>query len=217
MGKLHSWGKYHAQRLGIDEHNFTKCVSTISWAVAHAQLGLGHALIARQSVSFPRGKKSSAYRKDDVPNLGIADIHFWYHAYMTIECLYRCWERLASLLQIACFPHCSDKLYFDGLVNKIKNNSRLKDNGAFRNIQLQVKHWNTVAKHRNKLSHSDSSPMNEFRFTGDVSRIRGPSNQIIFKIDYTYSDIRQEIDKLKGYYVRLVPAIEAVQKFIENI
>lgn len=218
MANLHSWGKYHAQRLGIEEDAFTKCVATIFWAVSHVQLGLGYALIARQSVSFPRGKKGSAYRINDIPNvLGIPDMHFWYHAYMTIECIYRCWERLTRLLQVACFPDCSEKLYFGDLVNRIKNDSRFKNNRALHNIESQLKHWNRVANDRNKLSHRDSSPMHELEFVGDVSRIRGPSEQIIFKIDYSYSDIRQEIEKLKGYYVGLVPAIEAVQKFIENI
>ena len=218
ISDLNSWGQNQSRRLGIDSNIFYKRVSALFWSIAHVQISLGHALIARQLVAFPKGQKGIAYNMTDIPKmLDIPDIHFWCHAYLTIECLYRCWERITNLLQLVCFPKCTDKMYFPDVVYKIKNNSQFKNNPVLPRLEKAVKHRNNVAEHRNKYSHQDSSPMIEFKFEGSVSRIRGPFNQFILKIDYSYSNVIQEIDKLKNYYSRLEPAIIAVQKFIENI
>ncbi len=147
----------------------------------------------------------------------IPDMHFWHHAYLTVECIYRSWERLTTLLQTATFPDCADKLYFPDLIEKIGTDSRLANNKLLRELCSQVKHYNAVARSRNALSHGDSSPHRELQFAGSISPVLDPSGKLIPKVDYSYADIRERIETLKDHYIRLGPAITAVKEFIENV
>lgn len=221
MPELHKWAKSQARRLKLDEDCFVDQMSSLFWAISHVQLGLGYALIARQSCKFPRGQRSLLYSHSQVEDPLSFDMpwfHFWYHYYSTIECLYRCWERIAFLLKAACFPQCPCKLYFDGIVNKIKKDSHLEKNPNIRNLKLQVKHWSKISSLRNKLSHQDSSPIkNETKIEVSRVKIYGAHGQDLFKFNSESSNIRGKINNISEAYKRLLPAIKSMKVFIEKI
>jgi hypothetical protein len=217
MDQLHAWGKKHSRRLGIDEDVFTQCATSIFWAISHVQSELGYALIARQSISNPKGLKGSAYKIDELPIINISDLYFWQHMYLTTECIYRCWGRLTRILQVACYPKSVNKYYFDGLMERISGDAHFQKNAALKELMKQIKHWNNIAEDRNYLSHVESSPMKEFEINAEITSIYAPTGQSIYRFHYSHKDIRQEIDKQKNRYLKLKPAIKAVVSFIENL
>lgn len=203
---LYSWGTKTAKRLKIDEDKFCQRVVGINWAVSHVQLSLGYVLIAKQEVRFPRGIKGVSKDIKTIPDENLAYLYFWFHSYMTIECLYRSWERITNLIRAACYPNCKNKYYFDGMIDKIKEDSSINQNRYLKDLKEQVKNWNKIAKLRNKLSHEDSSSINEIELSCDN-----------ITVNYCYKDVRQELEKLKSYYIKLIPAITAARNFIENV
>ena len=215
---LRDWTEAQSNRLGLERQTFRDRTSALYWAIAHVQLSLGHALIARQSIKDSQGVAGTLYESENMPNvMGIPGLHFWYHSSQTVECLYRCWERLAGVLVTSCALPGGDKLYFDGAVNKLGEIPAFHQHGGLKKLRDLIKHWNKVAGVRNSQSHQNSSPMQALSFTGSETSLIGPYGKRIRRIDYSYDDVRQEIERLVGWYRHLEPAVHAVVKFVDGI
>lgn len=217
MENLQSWANVISKRLRLDPDYFYLKASEFFWALSHVQLAIGYALVARQSCEHPRGKKGASYDENGVPNLlDLCDMHFWHHAFCIRECIYRCWERLASLLSAACYPNISDKQYFDGIINKIENDPDINQISELKPLKKQIKHWNKAASVRNKLSHHESSPFTKTKIKVEFTNLIGLNRRYIPKYHYSTQDIVQEIEKMKEAYLKLLPAFIDVKMFIEK-
>jgi len=218
MDNLQNWADVISKRLRLDPEYLYPKASEFFWSLSHVQLAIGYALIARQSCEFPRGKKGASYDESSMPDLlDLCDMHFWYHAFCVRECIYRCWERLAVLLSTACYPNISEKLYFDGIVKKIENDSNINKINELKLLKKQIKHWNNASSVRNKLSHHESSPFTKTKIKVEFTDFVGLNRELIPKYHYLSEDIVQEIEVIKNAYLKLHPAFVDVTKFIEKI
>ena len=218
LNKMQKWSDFTARRLRIDRDDFYSKVSDLFWSVGYVQLAIGYALIAKESCKFPRGLKGTVYKEQDVPILlNIAEVHFWHHIYCTIECIYRSWERMALIIKAACFPENKDKLYFDGIITKIEDDSKFSKNPNLKQLSKQVKHWTKIAEKRNKLSHKESSPMSNVNIDVVFTNIASQKSGYIPKYSYTTKDLVETFKNVRDDYKRLLPAILDVKKFIDSL
>ncbi len=218
MENLHQWSMITSRRLKLNEEDFQCAVTELFWSLSHVQLALGYMLIARESSQFPRGIKGTSYQVKDIPlMLEIPEIHFRYHSSCGIECIYRCWERMASILLKACYPKCIGKFYFDEIVNKIRKDEKYNKNPKLHDLEKQIKHWNKIAGMRNNLSHKASSPFKDIKIEGTVANIYGPRGRRIPKFNYSSKNLVEETNKIKDEYLKLLPAMKAVNEFVDKI
>ena len=139
---LHRWSEEVATHFNLNVNEFSQIMTELFWSAAHVQLSLGYALIARQDCKYPKGKKGKAFKEADMPNaISIPEIHFWYHIYNSYECIYRCWERMASVLKSVCYPEHNEKMYFDQIVETIEKDNHYNKNIHLRSLKKQIKHW----------------------------------------------------------------------------
>ncbi len=218
MQNLHTWSTKVAQQFNLETDDFRKTVTEVFWSVAHIQLSLGYALIAREDCQFPKGAKGKALQEKDVPNaILMPEIHFWYHVYNSYECIYRCWERITSVIKSVCYPQLSDKLYFDALINQILNNAKFNKSPHVKELKKQIKHWNGIASARNEISHGQSSPFRNMDIEGKVSTLLGSNGIPIIYLDYSVRSPKKEIEHVVDKYRKVLPGIKAMKDFIDNI
>jgi len=218
MAKMHNWADKYSAKLGIDKDRFKRKVAAVFWAVGHTQLSLGYLLISLKSIKYKDGMKGTVYNSDKVPiAMEVPDVHFWFHATVVIECIYRSWERLKSMLIAVTYPKKGEeKYYFNTLIVELDKDSLIKKDIYFKSLKKHEDNWNNIANHRNEFSHGDSSPINKMTINGKVTNLYGFNNERILKMDYGYESPQQEYNKLKQYYEKLLPLMQDVQAFIEG-
>ena len=92
----------------------------------------------------------------------------------------------------------------------------LSKNPKAKDLKTQVKFWNKVAKHRNKVSHSESSPMKNIKYKPGLAQIYSSSNEFIPKLTIEFTNIINEINDVKDSYLRIAPGIIVIKEFVEN-
>jgi len=215
---LQEWSMKVAVHFKLDEESFRQAVTDLFWSVGHVQLSLGYALIARQDCKFPKGTKGKALHEKDVPDaILMPEIHFWYHIYNSYECIYRCWERITSVIGSACYPGLTTKIYYDQLINKLSKDKDYKKNPCLKALTKQIKHWNKAAEYRNKISHGKSSPFRNMTIEGKVSKVLGSDGHPIVYLDYSVKSPINEIKHVVGEYRKILSAIIAMKDFIDHI
>ena len=193
-------------------------MSELFWSAAHIQLSLGYALIARQDCKFPKGTNGKAFKEEDIPDAaGLPEIHFWYHLYNCYECIYRCWERIASVLKSACYPNNDEKMYFDQIVNALDQDNSYNKNPHLNSLKKQRKHWNNAAKARNDISHGTSSPLRNMNIEGKVSNILAMNGLPQIYLNYSINSPKESIEKVVEQYKKVFPAMKIMVDFIDNI
>ena len=218
MPNLQIWATKVSQHFNLDTDGFRQVVTELFWSVAHVQLSLGYALIAREDCQFPKGTKGQALQEKDVPNaILMPEIHFWYHIYNSYECIYRCWERITSILKNVCYPQLSEKRYFDKLVNELIKDNKFNKNFYLNKLKKQIKHWNKIADARNEISHSQSSPFRNLAIEGKVSNELGANGTPIVYLNYSVKSPKKEIEHVVDKYRKVLPAIKAVKNFIDYL
>ena len=151
---LHEFGAKHATRIVCDQRSMQDRLSDVWWAIASAQLSLGYVFLAKPWVSRLRGAEQTVYNVQHLQYDGVGDIHFWHHANLSYESIYRVWERLANLLRLVIAADPKEKFYYDGIVDVIGSDARYNRLSAYKTLRKQLSHWNTIARERNKLSHA---------------------------------------------------------------
>ena len=215
---LHRWSSEVAKHFNLDEDDFGKEMSELFWSVAHVQLSLGYALIARQDCEFPNGTSGTAFKEEDMPNpITLPEIHFWYHLYNSYECIYRCWERMASVLKYICYPQNNNKMYFDQVVNVLDNDGNFNKNPHIEALKNQIKHWNKAAKARNEISHGKSSPFRNMCIEGKLSDLLGMDGLPLGYANYTINSPRVSLEQVVDKYKKVFPAMKIIVDFIDNI
>ena len=215
---LHRWSSEVAAHFKLDEDDFTKVMSELFWSAAHIQLSLGYALIARQDCKFPKGTKGKALKEEEMPNaIGLPEIHFWYHLYNSYECIYRCWERITSVIKCVCYPKSNEKMYFDQIVNALDKDDIYNMNPHLNSLKKQIKHWNKAAEARNEISHGKSSPFRNMNIEGNVSNLLAMSGLPLIYLNYSINSPKENIEQVVDKYKRVFPAMKVLVDFIDNI
>ncbi len=218
MENLHKWSAQVAAHFKLDGEDFGEVMTELFWSVAHIQLSLGYALIARQNCEFPKGTNGKAFQEEDIPiAIAIPEIHFWYHLYNSYECIYRCWERMTSVIKSVCYPKLNEKMYFDQVINNLDNDSNFNKNPHLIALRRQIKHWNKIAEARNEISHGKSSPFRNMNIEGKVSDILGVDGLALIYLDYSFKSPKENIEQVVDKYKRVFPAMEVMVDFIDNI
>lgn len=215
---IHIWAGRVAVRLGLDPESYGKTCSELFWTVSHIQLSIGYALISREGSSHPRGARGEVYEFQDTPGvMGLPEQHFWHHMYHCYECIYRSWERITEIIRVACkFPD-DERLYFDGLLDRLGKDPQHSESVHLPKLQSQVKHWNIIARERNLRSHKTSSSLHALQYEYASSGVLGPRGEALRKIRYRTIDLTRELDTARDRYMRLKPAIVSMQRFIDAI
>lgn len=218
MQNLQTWSAHVAAHFKLDDENFWQVMAELFWSVTHIQLSLGYALIARQGCKFPKGTNGKAFNEEDIPNaIAMPEIHFWYHLDNTYECIYRCWERMTSVIKSVCYPKLSKKMYFDQTINKLDKDNNFNKNPYLKALQKQIKHWNKIAKARNEISHGKSSPFRNINIEGKVSDVLGADGLPLIYSDYSVKSPKENIELVVDKYRKILPAMKAMIDFIDNI
>ena len=215
---LHRWSSEVATHFSLDKDGFSKVMSELFWSAAHIQLSLGYALIARQDCEFPKGTNGKAFKEEDMPDaIGLPEIHFWYHLYNSYECIYRCWERITTVIKSVCYPNSNEKMYFDQIVNALDEDDIYNKNPHLNSLKKQIKHWNKAAEARNEISHGESSPFRNMNIEGKVSDVLGSDGLPLIYSNYSIKSPRESIDQVVEKYKKVFPAMKIVVDFIDNI
>lgn len=215
---LHRWAGEVATHFSLDIDEFSQIMTELFWSAAHVQLSLGYALIARQDCKYPMGKKGKALKKSDMPNaISMAEIHFWYHIYNSYECIYRCWERIASVIKAVCYPNNTDKMYFSQIINKLELDDKFNKNPHLNSLKRQIKHWEKAADARNGISHDKSSPLHNLIIKGSISDIIGMNGLPLIYLNYSIKSPKECIDQVVDKYKKVFPAMKIMVDFIDNI
>lgn len=214
--KLHEWSYGIVELLNLDGEYIRKRFSEIYWTLFNAQLSLGYMLIARQTCKYPKGLKGEVFSPNDIPIITVPEFHLFYHLSNAWEAVYRCWERLSSLLCSIIFPNEKNKIYFDETVNMIGNIEELHGLPKYRDLKKQIKFWNKVARERNKISHWESSPLKHVQTKTENANIYGLNYKYIPKVTFTFTNLLTEINKVKDSYSRIVPAVLVVKEYCET-
>ncbi|KAF0140382.1 MAG: hypothetical protein FD122_2496 [Stygiobacter sp.] len=212
---LQEWSYGAAELLDLDREHIRKRFSEIYWALFSVQLSLGYALISRQTCKYLRGLKGEAFSPNNIPLISVSEFHLFYHLNNSWESIYRCWERLSSLLCSIIFPNETNKLYFDNTVNLIGSSEDLQSLLKYNDLKKQIKFWNKAARERNKISHRESSPMKIMQTKTDTAHIYGPNNEYIPKVTFTFSNLLNDINNVRDNYYRIVPAVLIVKEYCE--
>ena len=215
---LHRWSSEVATHFNLDEDGFSKVMSELFWSAAHIQLSLGYALIARQDCKFSKGTKGKAFKEKDMSNaIGLPEIHFWYHLYNSYECIYRCWERITSVIKSVCYPKSNEKMYFDQIVNALDKDDLYNKNPHLNSLKKQIKHWNKAAEARNEISHGKSSPFRNMNIEGNVSNILAMNALQLIYLNYSINSPKENIEQVVDKYKKVFPAMKIMVDYIDNI
>ena len=215
---LFKFADVQSHRLLIDD--LGERMMDIFWSVASVQLSIGYMMIAKKSSVHYRGITKTIYDPSQVTGISMGNLHFWHHAFLARECIYRVWERLNSLIRAVCYPEEPEevkKLYFSDLIEKLAKDPVYMHNEFIGSLKGLVKHREKAACLRNFLSHEASS------LTAKITI--EPKNSIIYQTDglpfptceYKTPDLVQEIEAMKDAYLKFEDAINVICKFIDSI
>ena len=87
MQNLHEWSSKVAAHFLLEEDDFRQVVTELFWSIAHVQLSLGHTLIALEECEFKDGVKGIALKEENIPNIKMPEIYFWFYVYNSYECI----------------------------------------------------------------------------------------------------------------------------------
>jgi hypothetical protein len=221
MENLQEWSIKVASHFDVDEENLRQTVTELFWNLGHVQLSLGHMLVAMQECEFINGTQGVALREEDVPNIKMPEIYFWYYAYTAHECVYRCWERINNVLMLVCFPDISDKQfrmqYFPQTISALQKEPKYNQNPCLQELQKYIECRKKAADDRNEISHGKSSPMRNMKIEGKVSDLLGASGLPFVYLDYSCKSLSTELYSIIHKYKKVLPAIKAMKDFIDNI
>jgi hypothetical protein len=217
IDKLHNWCDINSSKNRISKELFYSHCSDFYWAIANVQIALGYTLVSRESSINPKGHSVKTSDENKIPDIGLAEIHFWHHSYCAWECIYRCWERIALIIQSVCYPKDDQKVYFDGLVNQLKTDQKYRNNPNINSLNKLIKHCNKVRKIRNRASHQETSPFKKQKLDVEFSRLLNVGGQEIPIFEFSTESLIDEIEKLKKSYLKIFDAFMDSKRFIDSI
>ncbi len=217
--KLDEFAITHCMRLQLDPDKACRRIRDVWWAIASVQFSLGYMIVAKNSAGSPRGsvREFIPYIEDLQVDFNISDLHFWHHANLSVECLYRVWERLASLLRFFANLPDGDNRYFSGVVNALKADASFNGLSSLKTVSRNIKNWEKVAGERNSLSHEGSRLFGKSVETAERLSVLGSSGEPLFKIAIRTPSLISVINEIKTRFICCGKAFEYVMKFINEL
>ena len=207
-----SWSEKIAAKYSLDANSFEKYIKELFWGLASMQLSLGYGLVALNDTEHPTGRKGTTSLEREIPDMGLADIHFWHHLHNAWESIYRFWERAVSVLEVRLTPNLHNNLYFDGYLNYLKTIDNLSELEEIKPLYKFNKTWNKITENRNKVSHEESNPCSYFNVEVEFSSIFGVRGGPIPKYNYEIPNLRQEIETVINCYKKSFSLFDEVIK-----
>ena len=216
--KMQDWGIRTSKRLNLSGDILQDRISEIYWSVGDLEISLGYTLWCLDYCKFPKGKSGDTYSEGQIPVIDIPETHFWFHIHNSRECMYRCWERIKSLLNSVCYPKSTDKkLYFNNLIDKIKMDPQFNSNPKLNELEKLGEIWKKVAGLRNKSSHKESSPLKSIKIETKNTGLYNRSGEGLNHIYYEFKSLNNEVKVITDLYKKLILSIKVVQEFIDII
>ncbi|MFA5921478.1 MAG: hypothetical protein WC856_09325 [Methylococcaceae bacterium] len=213
IADMATWAEGIARKRKIDGHEFQNAVKELFWALGSIQLNIGHTLIALEECSFPGGTKGVALKEKEIPDVNLADLHFWHHLYNCYEAIYRFWERCVTVLRMRLTPHLKEKFYFDGYVNLVSTKEELSQLYEIADLRNYLKAWGKISRKRNEISHGKSNPFLNLNIDVEFSKLSDYLGKPIAKYKFELPNLKQETETVINYYrksSKLLYSIKAI-------
>lgn len=213
IADMATWAEGIASKRNLDRHEFQNAVKELFWALGSIQLNIGHTLMALEESSFPGGTKGIALKEKEIPDVNLADLHFWHHLYNCYEAIYRFWERCVTILRMRLTPHLKEKFYFDGYVHLLSTIDGLSRPNEIADLRNYLKAWGKIAWKRNEISHGRSNPFLNLNVGVEFSKLSDYRGKPIAKYQFELPNLKQEAETVINYYrksFKLLYSIKAV-------
>ncbi|RJQ65860.1 MAG: hypothetical protein C4519_27015 [Desulfobacteraceae bacterium] len=209
----------NARRLNLEIDAAVERARNVWFAIASIQISVGYLLVSVDSAKFPRGHKQSVYDLKDLEvDINIGDLHFWYHHNTAVECAYRVWERLSTLIKYFLkIDEKEERLYFSGLMQRLKRDSIYDDLPFFRSLYKQIDHCSKITGERNNISHQVCRLFGEDKVeTFDLPIIKNDGTRFR-KLNKETCDLFQVIDNVCSKYKQCISGVENTLGFIKEL
>ncbi len=140
------------KQLSYNQKIIQKKLKLIYWAVASIHIELGNMLIAIQSYN----KFKQLQDKNNEEYTELSYMLFLHHYFLTIECIYRAWERVSRVLSFIHTKESKRNCYFHKTVQMLKD-SKAYPEALLNELESHLSHWEMIKKDRNKYSTSTAA------------------------------------------------------------
>lgn len=120
----------------------------IYWAVSSIQIELGNMLIAMDSYN-------TAKETRDSNGIELSYLLFMHHYFLSIECIYRAWERVSRVLDFIHTKKYKRSCYYHKTIPILKE-SNVYPSTLINELESHLPAWTKISKDRNKYSHEYS-------------------------------------------------------------
>lgn len=209
------WAEGVASKQKLNRHDFESAIKELFWGLGSIQLNIGHILIALEECPYQSGAKGQALKDREIPDVSLADLHFWHHLYNCYEAIYRFWERSVTVLKMRLTPRVKKKYYFDGYVNYLLTCEDLTSITEITSLRRYFKIWGKIAWKRNEVSHGKSNPFLNTNINVEFSKLSDYLGQPIAKYKYELPNLKQETETVINYYKKSFDLLHSVKSICD--
>lgn len=101
------------KKLSFDQEKIQNKLRLIYWAVASIHIELGNMLITLESYNKSKQLK-------DENNAELSYLLFMHHYFLTIECIYRAWERISRVLNFIHAKKAKRNCYYHKIISQLR-------------------------------------------------------------------------------------------------
>jgi len=114
---------------------------------------------------------------------------FMHHRFLSIECVYRVWERIT---QVFYYIHTGKekKQGYYGNVIDMMSKSKIYQKDIIQNLKQHQKQWDSIAKFRNYYSHEYTKLIDGINYDVSISPIIDLHGRPIFKSKETFENLK---------------------------
>lgn len=188
----YTYGYPIPKKLSFDQEKIQKKLKLIYWAVVSIQIELGNMLIAIES--YNKFKQSQ-----DVNNAELAYLLFIHHYFLTIECIYRVWERISRVLNLIHTKKAKRNCYYHKTIAQLES-SKIYPLALIVELNSHLAEWEKISNARNKYSHEYSRLTHGIDYDVRVSPIKNAQGQPIYKIEETRPTLESMFNLAKERY-----------------
>lgn len=196
------------KKLSYNQEKIQDKLKLIYWATASIHIELGNMLIANHSYNKFKELKDSN-------NTELSYLLFMHHYFLSIECIYRTWERISRVLYFIHTKTLKRSCYYHKTISTLKESQAFSDK-LINELESHLPHWERISKARNKFSHEYSRLTHGIDFEVGKSKIVNTQGKYYFQINETRflpeSIFRSVVDQ----YIYLKKLDESLVKFIDN-
>jgi len=157
----------------------------------------------------------------DENNTELSYMLFLHHYFLTIECIYRAWERVSRVLSFIHTKESKRNCYFHKTVQMLKDSKEYPE-ALLNELESHLSHWEMIKKDRNKYSHEYSSLTHGIDFNVRKSPIKDIQGQSFLIYEETrpmpdskFNVAKEQYDYLKKLDSTLINFINHFNKPIE--